>query len=80
MDDNLIVGLPQVVIDEKEKLAKKIKIEDVGERKEFVGCKIKIVKSEQLANFTQPVMIQSFWDEFGAGEKEQVMRAYQTQS
>ena len=46
MDDNLIVGLPQVVKDENEKLAKEIKIEGVGELKEFVWCKIKIDKSE----------------------------------
>ena len=46
MDDNLIVGPPQVVKDEGKKLLKEIKIEDVGKLKEFVGCKIKIDKSE----------------------------------
>ena len=33
VDDNLILGLPQVVKDEGNKLAKEIKIEDVGEQK-----------------------------------------------
>ena len=74
VDGNLIVGLPQVVKNEGKKLAKEIEIEDVGELKEFVGCKINIDK------FTQPVMIQSFLDEFGVEKKRGVMLAYQTQS
>ena len=69
VDDNLIVGLPQVVKDEGKKLAEEIKIEDVGEQREFVGCKVEIDKSEQLAKFTQPIMIQPFSDKFGAGKE-----------
>ena len=34
--------------DEGKKLTKENKMEDVGELKEFVGCKIKINKSETL--------------------------------
>ena len=45
-------------LDEDEKI--NIKIKDVGKLKEFVGCKIKIDKSERTAKFTQPVLIQSF--------------------
>ena len=69
VNDNLIIGLPQVVKDEGKKLAKEIKIEDVGKLKGVVGCKIEIDKSEQSVKFTQPVMIQSFLDKFGAGTK-----------
>ena len=69
MEDNLIVGPPQVVKDKGKKLAKEITIEDIGEVKEFIGCMIKIVKLDQSAKFTQPVMIQSFLDEFGTGKK-----------
>ena len=75
MYDNLIVGVPHVMKDEGKKLVKEVEIEDVGELKEFVGCEIEIDKSEQSAKFTQPVMIQSFLDEFGAGKKEQVTPA-----
>ena len=53
--------------DEGKKLAEEIEIEDVGELKVFIGCKIEIDKSEQSAKFTQPVTIQLFLDEFGAG-------------
>ena len=61
--------------EEGKKLAKEIKIEVVGELKEFVGCMINIDKLEQTAKFTRPVMIQSFLDEFCAGKKKQVMPA-----
>ena len=61
VDDNLIGGLLQVVKDEGKKLAKEIKIEDIGELKEFIGCKIEIDKLEQSAKFTQLVTIQLFW-------------------
>ena len=75
VDDNLIVGPPQVVKDEGKKMVNKIKIEDVGELKEFVECKVKIDKSEQSAKFTQPDMMESFLDEFSAGKKKGVMPA-----
>ena len=75
VDDNLIVGPTQVVKDEGKKIAKEIKIEDVGELKEFIGCNIKTDKLERSAKFTQPVMIQSFLDKFGRGKKKQVTSA-----
>ena len=62
----MIVGPLHVVKVEGEKLAKEIKVEDVGELKEFVGCTIEINKSERSAKFIQPVMIQLFWVQFGA--------------
>ena len=72
VDGNLIVGPLLIMKDEGKKLAKEIKIEDFGELKEFVRCKMKIDKSEQLAKFTKPVMIQSFLDRFGAGKEKQI--------
>ena len=69
VNDNLIVGVSQVVNNEGKKLAKEIRIEDVNKLKEFVGCKIEINKSKQTAKFTQPVMIQLFLDKFGAGKR-----------
>ena len=41
VDDNLIVE-PLKVGKDEDKLAKEIKIKDVGKLKELVGCKIKI--------------------------------------
>ena len=75
VDDNLLVGPPKLVKDEGKKLAKEVKIEDVDELKELVGHKIEIDKTERSVKFTQPVMIQSFLDEFHAGEKKQVTTA-----
>ena len=72
VDDNLIVEPLYVMKDEGKKLAKEIKIEYVGKLKEFVGFTVEIDKLERSTKFTQPVMIQSFLDEFGAGEKRQM--------
>ena len=55
--------------------AKEVKIEDVGELKEFIESKIKIDKLEQSAKYTQPVVIQSFLNELGAGKKKQMTSA-----
>ena len=41
---------------------------DLGELKEYVGCKIN--RTEQIIHFTQPVKIQRFQDEFGCNGKE----------
>ena len=61
--------------DEGKKSSKEIKFEDVGELKEFVGCKVEIDKLEPSAKFTQPVIIQSFLDKFDAGNMKQVTPA-----
>ena len=61
MDDNLIVGLLQLVKDKGKKLAKEIEIEDVSKLKEFVGCKIKIDKSEWLTKFTNLSRFSHSW-------------------
>ena len=59
-------------------MAKGMEIEDVCKLTVLVGCKIEIKKLEQSAIFTQPIMIQSFLDEFGAGKQRQVTPADQT--
>ena len=38
--------------------------DEVGELKEYVGCKIDWDKSAKWLKFTQPVLLQSFQDEF----------------
>ena len=44
-DETLIVG--PLLKDESKKLGKEIKIEDVDELKELIGCEIEIVKFER---------------------------------
>jgi hypothetical protein len=39
--------------------------EDIGELKEYVGCKIDQNKKDESLKITQPVIIRSFQDEFG---------------
>ena len=38
--------------------------DEVGELKEYVGCKLDRNKSSKWLKFTQPVLLQSFQDEF----------------
>jgi hypothetical protein len=39
--------------------------DDVGELKEYIGCKVEIVDStKQYMKLTQPVLLQSYADEF----------------
>jgi hypothetical protein len=50
--------------------------DDVGKLIEFVGVKIVIDQATQTAKLTQPVLVQSFGDEF---EFDQVMWIFQPQ-
>jgi Reverse transcriptase (RNA-dependent DNA polymerase) len=53
------------VIEEKKKvLTKTFEIDDVGPMKEYVGCKIEHDQASARIKFTQPILIQSFGDEF----------------
>ena len=38
--------------------------DDISEMKEYVGCKTDIKPDDKWMHFTQPVMVQSFKDEF----------------
>ena len=64
VDDNLVVGEETTVKEEKEKFKKLFECEDTGELKEYVGCKVEYNREERTIRLTQPVMIQSFQDEF----------------
>merc|ERR1712127_842330 len=63
IDDNLIVGNEKVAAETKAKLMARFECSDEGELKEFVGNKIDRTTDGGL-KFTQPVLIQSFDDEF----------------
>jgi hypothetical protein len=65
VDDCLHVGPnKEAVLVSKNKLTNLVECDDVGEMKEYVGCKLDIDKDKQWMKFTQPVILQSFKDEF----------------
>jgi hypothetical protein len=64
VDDLLSVGTKNDVWDGKQKLKTHFEIDEVGELKEYVGCKVEYHKQEGWTKLTQPVLLQSFVDEF----------------
>ena len=58
----LCIGHPEDVEESKNEFMKIFKCDDVGEFKEYVGCKITQV--EGMIKITQPVLLQSYEDEF----------------
>jgi hypothetical protein len=62
VDDLLICGQKEAVLKTKEDLKKHFEIDDVGELKEYVGCKVE--RDKDSIKLTQPVLLQSFVDEF----------------
>ncbi len=71
-DDNIIMGPDNVVNEERIKIGKLIDIDDVGPLNKFVGCKVEINRIAKTAKLMQPVMIQSFQDEFDTGKTKRV--------
>jgi Reverse transcriptase (RNA-dependent DNA polymerase) len=63
IDDCIIMGSSHVVDRERIKMMTLFECDDVGPMEEYVGNKIEI--SEQQMKLTQPVLLQSFADEFG---------------
>ena len=45
-------------------MMERFECEDVGDIVEYVGCKIDIDREKQTLKFTQPVLLQSYEDEF----------------
>jgi hypothetical protein len=64
VDDMLICGPEQEVLKAKQEFTTAIECDDQGELEEYVGCKVNYDKEKGRMKFTQPVMIQSFNDEF----------------
>ena len=65
VDDCLIAGEEEVVEKSKNDMMKLFDCDDIGELKEYVGCKVEHDRDKKTMRLTQPVMIQSFQDEFG---------------
>jgi hypothetical protein len=65
VDDLLICGPTKSMVDKvKTDLKKHFELDETGKIKEYVGCKIEHDIEEGWMRLTQPVMIQSFQDEF----------------
>ena len=64
VDDCLVAGKEQGVLKAKASMMKLFDCDDVGPLKEYVGCKIDYDQEAGTMKLTQPVMIQSFKDEF----------------
>src|SRR5688572_6811902 len=64
VDDCLIAGKVEAVEHSKDKMMKLFDCDDIGDLQEYVGCKVEHDKEKKVMKLTQPVMIQSFQDEF----------------
>ena len=64
VDDCLCIGPENDVIKAKSQMKELFDCDDVGDFHEYVGCKIDYKPEDMSLKFTQPVMIQSFQDEF----------------
>lgn len=64
VDDCLVTGSKEGIAIAKAKLMKKFDCDEIGNMDEYVGCKVDRDFAEGSIKFTQPVMLQSFKDEF----------------
>ena len=70
VDDCICIGPKEHVLKAKQMMGEFFEIDECGELKEYVGVKIDIDRENRSLRMTQPVLIQSFQDEFELpGEK-----------
>ena len=69
MDDCLIVGHKKQVLHHRNDMMDRFDCDDVGEMREYVGCKIERDIQKRRVKITQPVLLQSFVDEFNITDK-----------
>ena len=65
VDNCFVCGPESEVKTAKAMMSKEFDCDDLGPLEEYVGCKIEYNKAEGWLRFTQPVLVQSFVDEFG---------------
>jgi Reverse transcriptase (RNA-dependent DNA polymerase) len=70
VDDCLICGQREDVKEAKQEMMKRFECDEVSELKEYVGCKLDWSKEEGWIKLTQPVLMQSYIDEFELPEGE----------
>ena len=64
VDDCICIGPKQHVIAAKKAMAEWFELDETGPLKEYIGVKLDIDHEQKTMRMTQPVMIQSFKDEF----------------
>ena len=64
IDDCVCAGKTEGVLMAKKQMMDRFDCDEVGEMKEYVGCKIDHNFDERWIKITQPVLLQSFQDEF----------------
>jgi hypothetical protein len=64
VDDILLAGTKEAVSKAKNDLNKHFALDEQGKLRKYVGCKIERSMNERWMKLTQPVMIQSFMEEF----------------
>jgi hypothetical protein len=64
IDDLLIVGKKEMVEATRKQFNERFECDDVGEMTEYIGCNIEYDQEQKQIKVTQPVLIQSFVDEF----------------
>ena len=70
-----MVGPTKSLKQAKDEMIKRFDCDEIGNMNEYVGCKLERNYQTRSLKFTQPVMIQSFVDEFGVEDKEQELPA-----
>ena len=75
VDDYIGAGQEIDVLESKEKIKAKVKVEEMGELREYIGCKVDRDVAGRTIKLTQPVLIQSLNDEFDLPDKSFVIPA-----
>ena len=70
VDDILSCGNKAEVLKGREALKQHFDLDEIGEINEYVGCKINYNQEEGWMELTQPVLLQSFGDEFELPNQE----------
>lgn len=70
VDDCFLIGPKDEVMKLKQQIMNAVDCDDGGELTEYVGCKLDWDKEKGILKFTQPVLLQSFKDEFDTDGSE----------
>jgi hypothetical protein len=73
VDDCFLAGPTEAMKTLKDELMEKVECDDNGEAEEFVGCMIEYNRAEKWLRLTQPVLLQSFTDEFQISDEQHPM-------
>jgi hypothetical protein len=71
VDDCFMTGPKEDLFKFKAGVMNAVECDDGGEIKEFVGCKVDINRAKKTLKLTQPVLLQSFTDEFQVNDNQQ---------